>query len=291
MALFLRANGGRSLTSTMSNGSDPADRHQLSRRTVIEASSAATATTALGLFGATSAHGQTTEADGGGGDGTDAHAWVSIGKFRGGAIIRVESPPIDETPAIEGAGGPDIERPTGRIVQYFNTGEETLVYLPGSATLEQGALYHLTEDYQLTENGDGRSFVRVGIRRLDNQDLAFDLTDEDLELVTDSGGEAAIRPRDFSAGALFRLTSAPLGWVPTDVVQSGYFSEYDTRRAQYVGIDDGFLFFPQEAAQVQTDVLYVLHDEFELLNPAGNLVAASFRRVSEESLPAGDYIP
>lgn len=289
MAALLALCGGRpDALYTMSDHSKDATR--LSRRTVLAASGAVTTASAVGLSAVAPALAQneTTESDDGD---VDAHVWIAIEEFRGGAILRVESSEIDEVPAVAGEEGPDIEAPVGRIVQYFNTGEESVVYLRGGLDLERGTLYRTTEDFRLTENEQGRQFIRIGLQRLENQDIAFDITEGDVELVTDSGGEATVRPRDFSAGALFRITSDDMNWVPTDVAQSGLISEYDAYHARYVGTDEDFLFFPQESAQIQQGVLYVMHDNFEFLSPEGNLVAASFRQVDEASLPAGDYIP
>lgn len=273
---------------------------RLTRRSLLAVGGLATAAPTLGALAARPVRGQT-DAGTAGQDETPAEGdgqtprlpgWIGIEQFRSSAIFRVESPPIEETPILEGAAGPGLENPHARVIQYFNTGEESLLYLPGDADVEQGLFYQFDDEFRLTEDEETpQQLVRTTFHRYSNQDLAFDLGETDIDVVGGSGGEGAVRPRDFSAGGLFRVTSGPLGWVPTDVAQSGHFTEYDTWHAQYVGTNEDFLFFPQEGAQVQTDVLYVLQDEFELFTPEGNLVACEFRRVESGSLPAGDYIP
>lgn len=71
--------------------------------------------------------------------------------------------------------------------------------------------------------------------------------------------------------------------MPPDVEQSGLFTDYNTVHAEYFGTNEQFLLFAQEAAETEQDRLYVMRDESEIFDPAGNLVAAEFNAIDEDT--------
>lgn len=257
---------------------------QSSRRTVLKASGAATVASLLGFSGSAVAQ----EGGDGGGQG-GMTAWLFNDEVRPGAVFRVASPELADQPNVnEDVADVLPSGSTTRIIEYFNTQEEATLLLQSDADVEEGELYQFTETMQFVEGAGGEGLVRVQFQPVEDEDFPFDLVDsEDVE-VLDEGGEGAIRPRNFSAGSIFRVTSGQQGWVPDDVGQSGYFTDYNTVHAEWLGTDDEFLFFPQEDAEVETDALYTVEQEWELLDPVGNLVAVEFNRVEEDSLSVDD---
>ncbi|WP_276255480.1 hypothetical protein [Halomontanus rarus] len=207
-------------------------------------------------------------------------------EFYAASIFRVVSPALEDPPTI--ANSDVIEDWTVRIIEFFNTNEEVYFFVPQDADLNEGELYRLNNESEIVLNGDDR-LLEVQYRPLDIEAFPFDLEEgEDFESADTGGGEGAVRPRNLFTNALFRVTSGPQGWVPDDVEQSGYFTDYNTVHAKYLGTNDEFLFFPQEDAEVEEGALYVMWDEFELFDPAGNLAAIEFNPVDEESLSIDD---
>ncbi|MDS0477536.1 hypothetical protein [Natrinema sp. 1APR25-10V2] len=209
--------------------------------------------------------------------------------FFGGAIFRVVSPPLENAPVVE---NPDVVRNHEvRVVEYFNTNEEGYIFVPPNTQIEQGEVYifdDLLSD-RTQEEIPAPGLIQVEFRPLREQNLPFEYdVDEDFELLEGGGGEAAVRPDDFYSQALFEITSGAQGWVPQDIEQSGLFTDYNTVHARYLGTNQRFLLFAQEAAQTNTGALYVMRDESEIFDPAGNLVAAEFTPVDEESLTFDD---
>ena len=256
---------------------------QRSRRTVLKASGAATVASLLGFSGSAVAQ------EGGGDDQGGMTAWMFNDEVRPGAAFRVASPELADQPNVnEDVAGALPAGSTTRVVEYFNTQEEATLLLPEDADVEEGERYQFTETMQFVEGASGEGLVRVQFQPIEDDEFSFDLVESDEVEILDEGGEGAIRPRNFSAGSIFRVTSGPQGWVPDDIEQSGYFTEYNTLHAEYLGTDDEFLFFPQEDAEVEIDALYTVEQEWEMFDPVGNLVAVEFSRVEEDSIPVDD---
>ena len=274
----------------MSRNDQLVERLHSSRRSVLKASGAATVASLLGVAGSAAA--QEGDGDGGNGGGTNqdtTRGWMFNDEVRPGAVFRVKSLPLDERPSIADDAAQSLpQNPTTHIIEYFNTAEEATLILPSGTGVEQGELYQFDQSMQFVDGGAAEGLVQVQFQPLGEQGFPFDLADNNQVEVLDEGGEGAVRPRNFSGGSIFRVTSGPQGWVPNDVAQSGAFTSYNTRYAEYLGTDDEFLFFPQEDAEVQTDALYTVESEWELLDPAGNLVAVQFNRVREDSIPIDD---
>lgn len=271
----------------MSDHDDVERSARSSRRTVLKASGAATVASLLGFSG--SAIAQEGDGDGGGDDQGGMTAYMFNDEVRPGAVFRVASPELADQPNVnEEVAGALPSGSTTRVIEYFNTQEEATLLLAEDASVQEGELYQFTETMQFVEGASGEGLLRVQFQPVEDEDFPFDLVESDEVEVLDEGGEGAVRPRNFSAGAVFRVTSGPQGWVPDDVAQSGYFTEYNTHHAEYLGTDDEFLFFPQEDAEVETGAVYTVESEWELLDPVGNLVTVEFNRVEEDSLPVDD---
>lgn len=217
------------------------------------------------------------------------NAIASRDSFYSGAVFRVVSPPLENAPSIEEIDA--LRNHVAYTIELFNTNEEGLLYVPQDVRLEKGEQYVYDDrlssptEQELTVN----DFVRVQFRRLTDADLPFEFArPEDFDVLEDSGGEAAVRPDNFYSGAMFRITSGAQGWVPDDVGQSGLFTDYNTVHAEYVGTNHRFLLFAQEAATTETGQTYVMRDEPELFDPAGNLVATEFNTVDEDSITIDD---
>ncbi|WP_255681622.1 hypothetical protein [Natrinema sp. SYSU A 869] len=230
-----------------------------------------------------------TESDAGGGNGQFREAIATRETYFSGAIFRVVSPALEDAPVVD---NPDVlQNHSVRIVEHFNTNEEGYLFAPQDAQIEEGEQYVFddrlspsTED-ELAVN----DLVRVQYRPLTGEDLPFKLeAKEDFEILNEGGGEAAVRPDNFFSSSPFKITSGPQGWVPQDIEQSGLFTGYNTVHAEYFGTNNRFLFFPQEGAETEQGELYVMRDESEIFDPAGNLVATEFDVVDEETLTIDD---
>jgi hypothetical protein len=260
-----------------------------SRRRFVRAGAVTSAALALGSTGSTTA--QETAAQNGDGniDGRFRNAIATRGAYFSGAIFRVVSPPLKDAPV---AGNPDVLRNyNARVIEHFNTNEEEYLFVPKDGAITEGEVYVF--DDRLGDRRDDelatQGLLRVQYRPLIDADLPFKIEEgEDFEILEGAGGEAAVRPDDFYSKALFEITSGPQGWLPQDIEQSGLFTDYNTVHAQYLGTNQQFLFFPQEGAQTEIDQLYVMRDEVEFFDPAGNLVAAEFTPVDEGSLTFDD---
>jgi len=257
-----------------------------SRRRFVKASALTSGALALGLPGSVTA--QQTDTPTGDGQNGDFRPGVMFSdEYREGAVFRVTSPDLQSMPI--SADGSNLQNWSVRVVEYFNTNEESYLLLPPDADVTEGDLYVLGDQFTPFDGAfDDENLIEVDYRPLDQGDFPFDLEEEDLDIVEEGGGEGALRPNDFYSGALFRVTSGTQGWVPEDVAGSGLFTDYNTVHAEYLGSGERFLFFPQEDAQVQQGRLYVMWDEFEFVDPAGNLVAVNFDLVNEEGLTVDD---
>lgn len=259
-----------------------------SRRRFVQWGAVTAATLGIGTTGNAAA-----QADGDDSDDSDEiedddeqfrDAIATRGTYFSGAVFRVVSPPLRDAPGRE---TPDVVRDHEvRVFELFNTNEEGFLFVPPETRIEEGEQYVFDDQlYSSTVNEPVTDeLVRVQYRPLTGTDLPFDLEGTGGFETLEGGGEAAVRPDDFFGGALFEITSGPQGWVPEDAAQSGLFTDYNTVHAEYLGTNDRFLLFAQEGATTETDQLYVLRDEAELFDPAGNLVAAEFDPIDEDSL-------
>lgn len=264
---------------------------QESRRQFVTAGTVTAAALGLGATGTAAARvtqneteTETENENGRGDDEQFRDAIATRGAYYSGAVFRVVSPPLQDAPGRE---TPDAVRDHEvRVFELFNTNEEGFLFVPPENRIEEGEQYVFDDQlYSSTVNEPVTDdLVRVQYRPLTDADLPFDLDEDGGFETVEGGGEAAVRPDDFFAGALFEITSGPQGWIPDDVEQSGLFTDYNTVHAEYLGTNDRFLLFAQEGATTETDQLYVLRDEAELFDPAGNLVAAEFNAIDEESL-------
>lgn len=225
-------------------------------------------------------------------EGTDTDfqpALMFSDEFHAGSVFRVTSPELEDPPG----GESGLANYTTQIIEFFNTNQEAYLFVPPDQQVEEGELYVFDDQFTPYTNGDtnvNQNLVQVHYRPLSLEDYPFDLEDQDaFEILEDEGGgEAAIRPPTFFSGALFRITTGPQGWVPHDVEDSGFFTDYNTHHAEFLGTNDPFLFWPQTDADVEVGRLYVMWDEFEFFKPEGNLVATEFDVVNEESLDVDD---
>lgn len=259
------------------------------RRWFVKAGALTSGALALGLSGGATAQQTETPTDDGVSDDAEYHQALTFNdEFRSGAVFRVLSPELEEQPLTDTEAA--IDDWSVRVIEYFNTQEEVYLLLPPAAQVEEGELYVFSdESSRATGISDDDNLVRVRYRPLGQEDFPFQLEEgEDFDLLDEGGGEAAVRPANFFSGALFRITSGPQGWVPEDIEESGVFTDYDTVHAEYLGTNDQFRFFPQEDAEIQQGRLYVMWEEFEFVDPAGNTVAAEFDAVDEESLTVDD---
>lgn len=276
----------------MANEQDQfSDQFTESRRSILKMGALASAGSVLGLSGSVAAQEDDDDSDGANGndgDGTNAMDALMFGdEYRPGAVVRIASPPIEQLPRVD-TDADVLGNRNVRVVEFANTIEEAYLFVPADAQIEVGDLYVLGEEGQwFGDDPTGENLVTITVEPLQREDFTFDVTDE-VELLDEGGGEAAVRPENFYAASMFRITSEPLGWLPEDVEESGFFTDYNARHAEYLGVDDEFLFFPQEDAEIEVDGVYVMEDDFELFDPVGNLVAAEFNRVDEESIPWED---
>lgn len=266
---------------------DKQDKFSNSRRSILKTGALASAASVLGVSGSAVAQ----ESDPGDEEGTDTDGdgntidgYMFSDEYRPGAVVRISSSSLEQIPRVDNSAE-IMEDREARVVEFFNTFEESYLFLPTGAQVEIGDLYVLGEGGEWVNEGPtGDDLVTVSVEPLQQEDFVFDGRDES-ELFEEGGGEAAVRPYNFYAGSMFRITSEPLGWLPDDVEESGLFTDYNARHAEYLGVSDEFLFFPQEDAEVETDAVYVMEDEFELFRPEGNLVAADFNQIDEETIP------
>lgn len=261
------------------------------RRSVLKTGAATTGALALGATGSVAAQQEGTP------EGDDQPEYrpavVQLEEFNAGSVFRVASPALQDAPALDDREA--VSDHSVRVIEYFNTNEEASLFVPPGSSVQQGELYVFGDGNAVTtfpEDDDDTPYselVQVQYRPLGREEFPFDLEEADgFDILEEGGGEAAIRPADFYTGALFEISSGPQGWVPADVADSGFFTDYDTVHAEYLGTNDEFLFFPQEGAEIDAGRLYVMWNEFEFFTPEGNLVATEFDVVNEESIEVDD---
>lgn len=257
-----------------------------SRRRFLKAGALTSGALALGLPGGATAQQTETPTAAPPGEGDWRSAVMFADEFHAGAVFRVASPELEGLPQLENQDALGLR--SVRVIEYFNTNEEDYLFLPADAQVQEGELYVFDDALAPVADGAGDGLVEVQYRPLGQAGFPFQLEEGEQFELGEGGGEAAVRPSDFFSGALFRVTSGPQGWVPPDVADSGPFTDYATHHASYLGTDDEFLLFPQEDASVEVGRLYVMWEEFEFFDPAGNLVTTEFDVVNEESVTVDD---
>lgn len=254
-----------------------------SRRWFVTAGAITSAALGFGVIGNAGAQNSTAEGET---DQTDQgqlrEAYTTGETYFSGTVFRVVSPPLQDAPV----DAPDrLQDHSVHVIEFFNTNEEGYLFVPQDTRIEEGEKYVFDQWEAPIQTEVGTSeVVRVQYRPLTESDLPFELeVGEDFDVLDDSGGEAAVRPDNFFSSAPFTITSGPQGWVPPDVEQSGLFTDYNTHHAEYFGTNEQFLLFAQEAAETEQGRLYVMRDESEIFDPAGNLVAAEFDAIDEDT--------
>ncbi|WMT08637.1 hypothetical protein NP511_03145 [Natrinema thermotolerans] len=224
-----------------------------------------------------------------GGDGRFREAIATGSAYVSGVLFRVVSPPLEDAPI---ADPPSVlQNYSVRVIQHFNTNEEEYLFVPEGTAIEEGEQYVFDDRFSspIEDELAAEDLVRVEYRPLTEEELPLELeTEETFEIFDDGGGEAAVRPDNFFPGAPFEIVSGPQGWVPNDIAQSGLFTDYNSVHAEYFGTNRRFLFFPQEGASTEEGNLYVMRNEAEIFDPVGNLVAAEFDPIDEETVTIDD---
>lgn len=266
-----------------------------SRRSFIKRGALTSGGLAVGLSSigrVTAQEGDTTETSAG--DDSDSRSAVMFNDaYRPGAQFRVVSPPISERPDLEDRPeGKSLEGYTTRVIEYVNTAEEVLLLVPPDVDVKQGSVYELARVFSAFENTPSRGLVSVQFEPVAAEDVLFDDDDgnpgrepgQDFDVVK-GGGQALITAYRFYPGALFRITSGVIEWVPREKVQrTGASGNYNTRLAEYLGTEMSFVLYPARSAQIERGAVYVMRRESEPVDAEGRLRLVSFSRVDESDL-------
>lgn len=216
----------------------------------------------------------------------DRRALMFAGAFRPGGIFRVESQAMNQAPYFMGEPFEDYDP---YIVEYRNTSENITLFVPSDVQIQQGEVYTLGDRFELFQEGDlPPGVMRVSFDPVDEEqfdgDFEFNVDDLDFD-VLDGGGKALVRWCNFSPGSFFRVVSGVVQPEPREMVQgSDIFSEYNTRHARFLGMNQNFVFYPAHAAEVTWGNVYRMTDEFDITEPEGRLTTIDFERVDEETL-------
>lgn len=241
--------------------------------------------------------GRTGTADDGGaeGDPETRTGFMFHHEYHPGAQFRVLSPPIRKTPDLRGDG---VERDEAvldahhlRMVEYVNTGEQAQLFLPQGAQVERGKVYELARIFSTFETSPAKGLISVEFDPVPDEDVLFDDDDEpgwepgqDFE-VLEGGGSALISGYRFYPGALFRVTSGVIEWIPREQIRRAADSvDYNTRLAEYVGTEMSFVFYPAEGADVDRGAVYVMRESARIVDPGGRFHSIEFSQVDEEDL-------
>ncbi|MFC6824975.1 twin-arginine translocation signal domain-containing protein [Halopelagius fulvigenes] len=103
------------------------------------------------------------------------------------------------------------------------------------------------------------------------------------------GGKALMFNDEFRPGAQFRVVSPVLEQNPDveGVEQGDIWSEYNTRRIQYLNTNEEVYFFPAHDAEIQEGTVYELQTNFSLFADETNdegVISVSFEPVSEDDV-------
>lgn len=232
----------------------------------------------------------TTTPDGDGADG--GKALMFNNEFRPNARFRVKSPVLERNPDVEGVQEGDIWSDYNtRVIEYLNTNEEVFFFPADDAEVQQGQVYELNREFSLfADDTADEGVISVSFEPVGEDDVLFD-DDNQLEPGTDygitaGGGKALVHVSNFAPNGLLRVTSDVVDWVPRPAVQgSDIFSEYNSRHAEFLNVNDEFLLYPAHAAEIDQGAVYVMRDEFDVTDPEGLLVTADLDRVNEDDLP------
>lgn len=266
-----------------------------SRRSFIRRGALASGGLAVGLgsVGQVTAQGGAGTTETSAGEGGDARSALMYNHaYHPGAQFRVVSPPIPERPDLEDRPeGMSLEGYTTRLVEYVNTSEEVQLLVPPDVDVERGSVYELSRLFSAFQATPAQGLVSIEFEPVSEGDALFDddgnpgwEPGQDFDVV-EGGGQALITGYRFYPGALFRITSGVVEWVPREKIQrSGASGNYNTRLAEYLGTNMSFVLYPAQEAQVEPGAVYVMHQESEPADAGGRLRLVSFSRVDESDL-------
>lgn len=213
-------------------------------------------------------------------------ALMFAGAFRPGGIFRVESQALNQAPFFANEPFRDYDP---YIIEYRNTNEHVTMYVPSDVQIQEGDVYALSDRFELFQEGNlPAGVMRVSFEPVNEEqfdgDFNFDIGNEDFD-VLDGGGKALVRWGNFFPGSFFRVVSGVVQPEPReDVRGSDIFSEYNTRHARFLGMNQNFVFYPAHEAEVEWGNVYQMTDEFDITDPEGRLTTIDFERVDEQSL-------
>lgn len=260
------------------------------RRTVLKAGGATLAAAGIGTSGLGSVAAQ---------DDLGGKALMYVNKFYPGALFRVVSSGEGDVPEVVEESGvfSDYNQYT---IEYLNTDDQATLYVAESAEIDQGVVYSLETELDVTPPEGDLVTVRFepateeefGITD-DDDDEFLDEDDDvfgDVELA-DDGGKALVYADQFRPGALIQIVSGSVGEVPDyeAVRGSGVFSEFDTRYGRYLNTGETILVFVAHSAEVSEGEVYEVEDEFDITEPEANLVTVSLVGIDEETLADGVF--
>lgn len=225
-------------------------------------------------------------------------------EYHPGAQFGVVSPPIQELPDLtdgEGTGGEEVDRVLDgyqlRMVEYVNTGERAQLFLGEDVGVEQGKVYELARIFSVFPSAPAKGLVSVEFDPVPDRNVLLDEDPNpgwepgrDFDLV-EGGGTALISGYRFYPGALFRIDTGVIEWIPRENVRRAVDSvAYNTRLAEYLGTNMNFVFYTTDDFQPEIDAVYVMRDDAEMVDPPGRLYTIQFSRVDEDDLAEG-FLP
>lgn len=256
-----------------------------SRRSFLRKGSLTTGVLAIGLSstgGVAAQNGRATN-----GQRSGPEALMVKDEFRPGALFRVKSQVLQQTPEIEGVAEGEIgNRYNVRIIEYLNTDEEVYFFPTKGAQVRQGEVYQFQSGFRMADD-PSESLITVGF-----EPFAQQLTNDENQLqpgsdleVVEGGGKALVRVDNFIPGALIVITTGIIDFVPpADVQGSDIASEYDSRLAEFLNTGEDLLVFTAHAAEIEQGGVYVIRDEFDITDPEGNLVTIELDRVRKSDV-------
>ena len=149
----------------------------------------------------------------------------------------------------------------------------------------------MTDENSLLGSDSRRSFIKKGV--LSTGALALGLGGSGAAAGQTDGGEgggkAVMYNDEARPGAQFRVISPVIEQNPEiDGAEGGdLWSEYNTRRIEYLNTKEQAYFFPANDAEVQEGQVYELEQNFTLFDGFGNnegLVTVSFASVPEDEI-------
>jgi len=101
--------------------------------------------------------------------GGGGQALVQTQNFDAGALLRVTSPVVDWTPPEEAQESDVFADYNTRNAQYLNTNDQFTIYPAEDAQIEQGAIYQISDEFEIT-NAEG-NLMTVSLERVDEEGL------------------------------------------------------------------------------------------------------------------------